>query len=100
MPYRQDYSSVSGVVHQTAGIGRLMLCSRISKFDEVTEVDPALTVPEKDMDAWVETLVRLLTDEAWADAMKTKLKAFAETTSWANVGRMHLETYSKLLKGP
>jgi glycosyltransferase involved in cell wall biosynthesis len=99
MPYRQDYSSASGVVHQTAGIGRLMLCSRISKFDEVTEVDPALTVPENDMDAWVETLVRLLTDQAWADTMRTKLKTFAETTSWANVGRLHLETYAKLLRG-
>lgn len=99
MPYRQDYSSVSGVVHQTAGIGKLMLCSRISKFDEITDTDPALTVAEKDMEAWVETLVRMLTDEAWASEMKTKIKAFAQATSWANVGRMHLETYAKLLKG-
>jgi D-inositol-3-phosphate glycosyltransferase len=99
MPYRQDYSSVSGVVHQTAGMGKLMLCSRISKFDEITDVDPALTVPENDRDAWVETLVRLLTDQAWAAEMKTKIKAFGDATSWANVGRMHLETYAKLLKG-
>jgi glycosyltransferase involved in cell wall biosynthesis len=99
MPYRQDYSSVSGVVHQTSGIGKLMLCSRISKFDEVTSsIDPALTVPENDLDAWVETLVRLLSDEAWAAEMKTKIRGFAEATSWSNVGRMHLDAYRRLLE--
>ncbi len=99
MPYRQDYSSVSGVVHQTSGIGKLMLCSRISKFDEVTRsIDHALTVPEDDVDAWADTLVRLLTDQTWAAAMQEKIRRFAEATSWTNVGKMHLETYAKLLE--
>ena len=99
MPYRQDYSSVSGVVHQTSGIGKLMLCSRISKFDEVTaSIDPALAVPAEDIDAWAESLVRLLTDAAWAAEMKQKIRRFAEETSWANVGKLHLETYAKLLE--
>ena len=100
MPYRQDYSSVSGVVHQTSGIGKLLLCSRISKFDEVTaSIDPALTVPADDIDAWVQTLERLLADQAWAAEMRAKIRAFAESTSWANVGKMHLDVYSKLLEG-
>ena len=100
MPYRQDYSSVSGVVHQTSGIGKLLLCSRISKFDEVTtSIDPALTVPPDDKDAWVETLVRLLTDQVFAAEMKQKIKKFAEQTSWTNVGKMHLDAYAKLLEG-
>jgi glycosyltransferase involved in cell wall biosynthesis len=99
LPYRQDYSSVSGVVHQTSGIGKLMLCSRISKFDEVTTgIDPALTVPEGDLDAWADTLLRLLTDEAWAGELRGKIRRFAEATSWANVGEMHLTTYAKLLE--
>jgi glycosyltransferase involved in cell wall biosynthesis len=100
LPYRQDYSSVSGVVHQTSGIGKLLLCSRISKFDEVTTgIDPALTVPEEDVDAWADTLVRLLTDETWAAELRAKIRRFAEATSWANVGKMHLATYAKLLEG-
>jgi glycosyltransferase involved in cell wall biosynthesis len=100
MPYRQDYSSVSGVVHQTSGIGKLMLCSRISKFDEVTgSIDPALTLPPDDRDAWAEALIRLLTDEVWAAQMKQKIKRFAEVTSWTNVGKMHLDAYAKLLEG-
>lgn len=101
MPYRQDYSSVSGVVHQTAGMGKLMLCSRISKFDEVSEsVDPALTVAPTDRRGWVEQMVRLLTDEPWAAAMKEKIKTFGRQTSWENVGRMHLQTYRRLVEGP
>jgi len=100
MPYRQDYSSVSGVVHQTSGIGKLMLCSRISKFDEVTTaIDPALTLPPDDRDAWAEAMIRLLTDETWAAEMKQKIKLFAERTSWTNVGKMHLDAYAKLLEG-
>jgi glycosyltransferase involved in cell wall biosynthesis len=100
MPYRQDYSSVSGVVHQTSGMGKLMLCSRISKFDEVTGgIDPALTLPPDDRDAWVDAMVRLLTDETWAAEMKQKIKRFAEQTSWTNVGKMHLDAYAKLLEG-
>lgn len=100
MPYRQDYSSVSGVVHQTVGVGKLLLCSRISKFDEVTEsIDPALTVGPHDRRAWADTMVRLLTDEAWAAGLRTKIRAFGEATSWQNVGRLHLDTYRRLLDG-
>jgi glycosyltransferase involved in cell wall biosynthesis len=100
MPYRQDYSSVSGVVHQTCGMGKLMICSRISKFDEIEEsVDPALTVAPDDVEAWTETLVRLLTDTAWAAEMKQKIKRFGEATSWSNVGKMHLDAYSQLMRG-
>jgi len=99
MPYRQDYSSVSGVVHQTAGIGKLMLCSRIAKFDEVTEsIDPAITVDPYDKRAWAETLRRLLTDEPWQAELTGKIRRFAEETSWNNVGRLHVETYRRLLE--
>jgi glycosyltransferase involved in cell wall biosynthesis len=57
-----------------------------------------LTIPEGDVDAWADTLVRLLTDQAWAGEMRSKIRRFAEATSWANVGKMHLATYAKLLE--
>lgn len=100
LPYRQDYSSVSGVVHQTAGIGKLMLCSRIAKFDEITEhVSPELTVGQDDRDAWVKTLVRLLEDEAFAADMRARIKRFGEQTAWPVVGAQHLELCERLLAG-
>ena len=99
MPYRQDYSSVSGVVHESAGSGKLMLCSRIAKFDEVTEIDPTLTVGPKDTGAWVDGMVRLLTDQPYAEAMRAKIVRFGQATSWPNVGKMHLETYARLVAG-
>jgi len=99
MPYRQDYSSVSGVVHQTAGMGKLMLCSRIAKFDEVeASIDPALTIDPHDRRAWVDMLVRLLTDEVLAASMRQKIQAFAEATSWENVGRQHLALCRQLVE--
>jgi len=98
MPYQQEYSSASGVVHQTAAMGKLMVCSRIAKFDEVeTGIDPELTVPPGDRAAWTRTMVRLLRDQEWGDQLKAKIRGFAEATSWANVGKMHWEHYSRLL---
>ena len=99
LPYRQEYSSASGVVHQTAAMGKLMLCSRIAKFDEVeTGIDAALTVAPDDRAGWTHTMVRLLRDEEWASEMRSKIRCFAKATSWANVGKMHLDTYAKLLE--
>jgi glycosyltransferase involved in cell wall biosynthesis len=98
MPYQQEYSSASGVVHQTAAMGKLMVCSRIAKFDEVeTAIDAELTVPPDDRAAWTRTMVRLLCDQEWGDQLKTKIRDFAEATSWANVGKMHWEHYTRLL---
>ncbi len=98
MPYQQEYSSASGVVHQTAAMGKLMLCSRIAKFDEVeTGIDPALTVAPDDRAGWTRTLVRLLCDEEWGNQLTSKIRDFAESTSWANVGKLHWEHYTRLL---
>jgi glycosyltransferase involved in cell wall biosynthesis len=100
LPYCQDYSSVSGVVHQAAGYGRLMLCSRIAKFDEVEEsISSELVVDYGDKRGWVEAMTRLLTDEAHADAMRARVAAFAAKTSWEEVGRRHLALYEGLLAG-
>jgi len=98
MPYRQDYSSVSGVVHQTAGIGKLMFCSRIAKFDEVTSIDERLTAPYGDRQAWADSMSRLLTDPALGDELRAKVLQFGEATSWANVGKAYVELCKRLVE--
>ncbi|HVV83091.1 MAG TPA: glycosyltransferase [Kofleriaceae bacterium] len=100
MPYRQDYSSVSGVVHQTAGIGKLMLCSRISKFDEVAEsISTDLLVDPYDRRAWAAGLARLLTDQAHAEQMRARILKFGEETSWPRVGALHVAMHDRLRAG-
>lgn len=100
MPYRQDYSSVSGVVHQTAGIGKLMLCSKISKFDEVAEsISGELLVDPYDKRAWASGLQRLLTDREHAERMRAKIIKFGEDTSWPNVGAQHVAMHDRLAAG-
>jgi len=97
LPYRQSYSSVSGVVHQAAGLETLMMCSRIYKFEEVGErVSPELLAAYGDKREWVDRLTRLLTDDGFRDDAAKRLRRFAEETSWAKVGRQHLELFDRL----
>jgi hypothetical protein len=42
-------------------------------------------------------MVRLLRDEEWGSQLTTKIRQFAEATSWANVGKMHWEQYARLM---
>jgi len=42
-------------------------------------------------------MVRLLRDETWANGLTAKIRAFAEATSWINVGKLHWEHYSRLV---
>ncbi len=99
-PYRQDYSSVSGVAHQTAGLGKPMLCSRIAKFEEIGEsISPQLLLDPKDKRAWAEAMTRLLTDKDWADEIRTKTRRFAANTSWEVLGKQHLALYKVLIEG-
>jgi glycosyltransferase involved in cell wall biosynthesis len=97
MPYRQDYSSVSGVVHQTAGMGKLMLCSRIAKFDEIEAFAPELTVPYNDRRQWATSMTRLLVDPVWGDDARRKIIRFGDETSWDRVGKMHVDLCERLL---
>jgi hypothetical protein len=99
MPYRQDYSSVSGVVHQTAGMGKLMLCSRIAKFDEVESFAPELTVPHDDRGQWAARMTRLLCDRPWAEGVREKVVRFGAETRWERVGLAHVELCERLLEG-
>jgi glycosyltransferase involved in cell wall biosynthesis len=96
MPYRQAYSSVSGVVHQAAGIGRLMLCSDIAKFDEVAAISPAMVAHPKDLEGWTARLTRLLSDADLARQLREKISAFARETRWDVVGKRHLALYQEL----
>ena len=100
MPYRQNYSSSSGVVHQTAGMGKLMLCSRIAKFDEVAQfVAPELVVDPWDVQEWADALERLLRDQEFAARMRAKIRAFGEATSWEAVAKLHLAVHDALAAG-
>lgn len=98
LPYKQDYSSVSGVVHQAVGFGKLVLCSQISKFHEVGEhISSDLLVDPGDRRGWVDTMSRLLTDREWAEQMRSRVKEFAAETSWEKVGKIHLKLFDSLV---
>jgi glycosyltransferase involved in cell wall biosynthesis len=60
-------------------------------------IDPALTVDPHDRRAWVDGLLRLLTDRPHAEMMRAKIRAFGEATSWERVGAQHLALYRGLV---
>lgn len=96
LPYRQDYSSASGVVHQAAGMDRLPFCSRIAKFDEVAdEVSPSLLADPRDLAGWIAGLTGLLGDRdgALVSRLRARLRAFAERTQWERVAERRLALY-------
>ena len=97
MPYRQGYSSSSGVVHQAAGLGTLMMCSKIPKFAEVGEkLSPDLLAGYGDKRAWVDSLCNLLLDEHLAGELRERLRIFAIDTSWEHVAIQHLDLFDRL----
>lgn len=100
LPYRQDYSSVSGVVHQAAGMDRVMVGSNIAKFDEVDDsISRDLVVEQFSRTDWAKILVRLLSDQRFHDEMLARVRQFAANTSWEKVGKKHLELYRRLMEG-
>ena len=97
-PYRQGYSSVSGVLHQAVGLGRPVVCSRIAKFEEVAEqVAPELLVGPRDREGWTRQLVRLLSDDDYAMAASKRAWRFAGRTSWDVVALEQLQLCDRLV---
>lgn len=100
LPYRQAYASVSAVVHQSAGMGKIPFCSRTLKFEEVGDrISPDLLADMDDADAWGEGMTRLLTDEPYAAELRARVARFADQTRWDRVGAVRLALYDALLAG-
>ncbi|HEX3596770.1 MAG TPA: glycosyltransferase [Polyangiaceae bacterium] len=98
LPYRQSYGSASGVAHQAAGAGRLMLCSASPKFAEVGEsIDPSLVVPTQSAEAWAGAIAGLLCDSKHRDELTERVARFAKATSWPSVGERHLALYRRVM---
>jgi glycosyltransferase involved in cell wall biosynthesis len=102
-PYKQRYSSVSGVAHQCAAMGRAPVCSRIAKFDEVGQhVSPDLLVGQDDVAGWARVIERLLTDDDYAADIRARASRFAADTAWDVVGGQHLALCREVMaaRGP
>jgi glycosyltransferase involved in cell wall biosynthesis len=97
LPYRQAYGSASGVAHQAAGAGSLLLCSSSPKFAEVAEgIDPSLVVPNQSPAAWANAIARLLGDPRRRDVLAERIAQFARRTAWPSIGERHLALYEAI----
>jgi glycosyltransferase involved in cell wall biosynthesis len=97
MPHSQGYGSASGVVHNAMTMGLPMVCSDSIKFEEVADrISPDLSVGTHDKRAWIRMIVKLLEDQDYYEEVKSKVAAYAGETEWHQVGKLHMERYSRL----
>ncbi len=49
-----------------------------------------------DKRAWIRMIVKLLEDLDYYEEVKSKVAAYAGETEWHQVGKLHMERYSRL----
>jgi glycosyltransferase involved in cell wall biosynthesis len=98
LPHSQGYGSASGVVHMALGMERPPVCSDSLKFEEVKmNISDELLVPAHNSSAWSQTIVRLLTDDKYYGDILTKVRNYAEKTSWEAAAKKHIEVYKDII---
>ena len=96
LPYTDRFVEVSGVAHDLAGLGIVLICSDTPRFSEFRDGFDCLKVgasPEAIADA----LKQLLSNPAQAEALSRNLADFALATSWERVRDMRMQLYERLI---
>jgi glycosyltransferase involved in cell wall biosynthesis len=100
-PYSRRYGSASGVFHHVLAAGRPALCSAVPTFAEAIAAWgrslPELIVPPRNTGAWSRSLVRILSDDAFRERATAASRELGLRSSWAEVARLHLRLYRRLL---
>jgi glycosyltransferase involved in cell wall biosynthesis len=97
LPYTDQFVEVSAIVHDLAGYGVPLVCSKTPRFSELEDgVDCLKVVPESNELA--EAIERILTDPALSARLGEGLLRRSRSASWDMVGAKHLELYREVLR--
>jgi glycosyltransferase involved in cell wall biosynthesis len=97
LPYTDQFVEVSAIVHDLAGYGVPLICSKTPRFSELEDgVDCLKVAPESNELA--EAIQRILTDPALAARLGEGLLRRSRLESWDMVGAKHLELYREVLR--
>lgn len=97
LPHHQRYGSASGVFHQAIGANRAVLCARGPKFEDANRLFaslPELTAPATNVDAWAQSIERIVSDPTLRDRCRELVVDYAQRTSWDAVATQHLDAYA------
>ncbi len=95
--YNEDTHSSSGALHLAMGQGKAVIASRISKFQELSEVSDEILVNPHAVSELTALLKRLVLDDVFSSYVKERIRAYANKTAWPVVAREHVKSYQQLL---
>jgi len=96
-PYYEEDRSASGSMHLSLGARKLVIASRIPKFEELREVCDELLILPYNVDGLERLILRLIEDEKFRNFIFDRTEVFRRRTSWPEVAKMHISVYRELL---
>ena len=96
-PYYEEDRSASGSLHLSIGAGKIVIASRIPKFEELKSISDELLVLPYNVDAIANLILRIFTEPEFNQFLFKRTMEYREITSWKNIAKKHLELYKKLL---
>ena len=95
--YNEDTRSSSGALHLAMGLSKVVIASRIPKFQELAEVSDEVLVNPLSVGELSRLLSRLLLDDQFQIEIKQKVESYARRTAWPSVAQQHWLLYAHLL---
>jgi len=89
----------SGAIHVSLGMGKLMVISKINKFDDIIQnVSHEIAILPYHTNEWARIIDRMLNDKKFSYYLINKIKDYARESSWKNIVKMHYHLYKSLNK--
>ncbi|MBS7626112.1 glycosyltransferase [Candidatus Bathyarchaeota archaeon] len=92
----KPFMEVSGALHSAFGACKPIIATSVPRFVEVGEVSPHTLIKPSDREGLVKILIKILTDEEFADDCKRRVARYAALTSWSRVAMQHYSLYKQL----
>ncbi|MEE8423912.1 MAG: glycosyltransferase, partial [Thermodesulfobacteriota bacterium] len=92
-PYDEGDLSASGSLHLALGAKKIVIASRIPKFEELKEVSDELLVLPYNSSEIAKIILRAFEDQEFNQYVLDRTEVFRRRTSWQAVARKHLELY-------
>jgi len=96
LPYVDRFVEVSGVAHDFAGSGLILICSRTPRFEEFTDGVDCMKIDTTASEI-AKGICELLDGPQRGNHLRTGLVEFAKSTSWPKIAEARLRLYKHLL---
>jgi len=99
LPYTDQFVEVSAIVHDVAGYGVPLVCSRTPRFSELVDGVDCLKVAPVSSEI-ARAILRILSEPNLATKLGEGLLRRSQTVTWDVVAAEHLELYRQVLRLP